>query len=68
MVYGKYLDKSIRLVKFKWGFLFLDRRFSFSDGTNAFSDIAFILAIVFVAIANVLLLNVLVALFKYEEK
>ncbi len=34
------------------------------DGTDPYSSIAFILAIIFVAIANVLLLNVLVALFK----
>ncbi|CAF4050025.1 unnamed protein product [Rotaria sordida] len=34
------------------------------DGTNAYSIVAFILTILFVAISNVLLLNVLVALFK----
>ncbi|CAF0835257.1 unnamed protein product [Adineta steineri] len=33
------------------------------DGTDAYSAVAFVLAILFVAIANVLLLNVLVALF-----
>ncbi|CAF1368298.1 unnamed protein product [Rotaria sordida] len=33
------------------------------DGTNAYSVVAFVLAILFVTIANVLLLNVLVALF-----
>ncbi|CAF1526665.1 unnamed protein product, partial [Adineta steineri] len=33
------------------------------DGNNSLSDVAFVLAILFVAIANVLLLNVLVALF-----
>jgi hypothetical protein len=37
------------------------------DDNNAYSDVAFVLAILFVAIANVLLLNVLVALFKYEN-
>ncbi|CAF3642332.1 unnamed protein product, partial [Rotaria sp. Silwood1] len=37
---------------------------SFSlDGTDAYSIVAFILTIVFVAISNVLLLNVLIALF-----
>jgi hypothetical protein len=34
------------------------------DGADSYSTVAFLLAIVFVAIANVLLLNVLVALFK----
>lgn len=33
-------------------------------GTDTYSHTAFILAIIFVAIANVLLLNVLIALFK----
>ncbi|CAF1358870.1 unnamed protein product [Adineta ricciae] len=33
------------------------------DGNDSYSDVAFVLAILFVAIANVLLLNVLVALF-----
>jgi hypothetical protein len=33
-------------------------------GTDAYSDTAFVLAILFVAVSNVLLLNVLVALFK----
>ncbi len=33
-------------------------------GTDAYSDVAFVLAILFVAVSNVLLLNVLVALFK----
>jgi hypothetical protein len=42
--------------------------FYFLDGTDAYSAVAFVLAILFVAISNVLLLNVLVALFKYEEK
>jgi hypothetical protein len=36
----------------------------FLDGNDAFSATAFVLAILFLAIANVLLLNVLVALFK----
>lgn len=36
----------------------------FVDGTDTYSNVAFILAIVFVAIANILLLNVLIALFK----
>ena len=35
------------------------------DGTDAYSAVAFVLAMLFLAIANVLLLNVLVALFKY---
>jgi hypothetical protein len=34
------------------------------DGTDPYSNIAFILTIIFVAIANILLLNVLIALFK----
>jgi hypothetical protein len=33
-------------------------------GTDPYSNMAFVLAIVFVAIANILLLNVLIALFK----
>ena len=36
----------------------------FVDGNDTYSNVAFILAIVFVAIANILLLNVLIALFK----
>ena len=35
-----------------------------ADGSDAYSAVAFVLAIIFLAIANVLLLNVLVALFK----
>lgn len=38
-----------------------------SDGQDAYSAIAFVLAILFLAIANVLLLNVLVALFKWDS-
>jgi len=34
------------------------------EGTDSYSNIAFILTIIFVAIANTLLLNVLIALFK----
>ena len=36
----------------------------FIDNNNPYSAVAFVLAILFVAISNVLLLNVLVALFK----
>ena len=36
----------------------------FSEGNDSYSTVAFILAIIFVAIANILLLNVLIALFK----
>jgi hypothetical protein len=36
----------------------------FVEGTDTYSNVAFILAIIFVAIANILLLNVLIALFK----
>ena len=38
------------------------------EGTDWYSNIVFVLAIVFVAIANVLLLNVLIALFKYNQE
>lgn len=43
---------------------FVGSLFSLLVGTDFYSDVAFVLTIVFVAIANVLLLNVLVALFK----
>ena len=66
MAFGKSSDKSIRSVR-------LDREGSAdtdvlitlpTDGNDAYSAVAFVLAIIFLAIANVLLLNVLVALFK----
>jgi hypothetical protein len=46
-------------------FFFLNsKRMCIVVGTDTYSTMAFILAIVFVAIANILLLNVLIALFK----
>lgn len=44
--------------------LLLIRMFCLLEGTDWYSNIVFILAIIFVTIANVLLLNVLIALFK----
>ncbi len=68
MVFGKFLDKSIRSVKEKKNEISNFFNNFLLDGTDSYSAVAFVLAILFVAISNVLLLNVLVALFKYGEK
>jgi hypothetical protein len=65
MVFGRYSDKSIQSVKII-EIKFLIIKF-YLAGTDAYSDTAFVLAILFVALSNVLLLNVLIALFKYKE-
>lgn len=51
----------------RYSIVFILLQFRYLDGMDWYSNIVFILAIIFVTIANVLLLNVLIALFKYQS-
>ena len=64
MACGKSSGRSIRSVSSQGPSFVVGSHVSLPAGTDFYSDVAFVLTIVFVAIANVLLLNVLVALFK----
>jgi hypothetical protein len=65
MEFGKYLHKLIPLVKISFLNLFeIKMIFFFLEGNDILSEFAYVLTIFFVAIANILLLNVLIALFK----
>lgn len=64
---GKFSDKSKRFVnerEFEQRDSQMPRLFVVLAGNDSYSAVAFVLAILFVTISNVLLLNVLVALFK----
>lgn len=64
---GKFLDKLTRSVSEREFGQFdsqMPRLIVFLAGNDSYSAVAFVLAILFVTISNVLLLNVLVALFK----
>ena len=62
-VFGQ-VDPIGKQTFFSYSFIQSNRVDLFVVGTDSYSNMAFVLAIIFVAIANILLLNVLIALFK----
>lgn len=64
-IFGQVDEISIKMNFFGSFYLLKFSLISFIATSDAYSVMAFVLSILFVAIANVLLLNVLVALFKY---
>jgi hypothetical protein len=64
MEFGKYLHKLIPLVIRSYIDFSNKSYLFFLEGNDILSEFAYVLTIFFVAIANILLLNVLIALFK----
>jgi hypothetical protein len=66
-IFGQVDPISKDFVTFSFKMIFI-MFFLSTGGADPYSAVAFVLAIIFLFIANVLLLSLLVALFKYEKK